>query len=240
MLYVGAPDAGLAGKVYRYQFMPDGPPQMVGAAIEGLQAGEGFGSSITTDVEELLVGAPFAASAAGPEAGRIYFVPPAATVPASFFEGLEAGDRLGYTAAVIFVLDLQGPLFYVGAPAGEKVLLLQGPAFDLIDTVAEGGAGFGLAVAASPLKGWAAVGGPFFSQERGAVLIFNMSGSLVDFMRGLPGDRMGRFVSVPGDITGDGNNDLVVGVPGAEVAFEPGFNSSFWAVLPGPTWPAPN
>ncbi|MFW6067541.1 MAG: thrombospondin type 3 repeat-containing protein [Myxococcota bacterium] len=240
ILFVGAPGEGGGGTVHRYELTADGVEEIL-PPLEGFLDGEEFGSTITVAPEGVLVGAP----AASEGRGRIYFISLAQPGgPAGGTTHVEGGhrDRLGHSAAVITRLFDNPSRFFAGAPGRGAVLLLDGPDLELVDVVLTEFPTSGLAMASdpSPIGGWVAVQSFDTALETagGWVNILNNRGEVVDFTAGLFRDRLGHFLSAPGDLTGDGHRDLVLGMPGvvSELAVPTGSVTvtGWWALLPGP------
>jgi hypothetical protein len=253
VLFIGAPGEGDGGRVHRFEMTAEGPIE-IGPPIEGLAVSEEFGTSITRVPGGLLVGAPRASAFLG----RVYFIPLPSPggVPGAptFVEGMatheeEGPFQLGLTSAVILGFLDSPDRFFVGAPAGGgRVYILEGPDLQLVDIVlgpfldllppvGEIHSRTGLAMASNPstLGGWVAVSrGAGTFEARGEVLILDHAGRVADWTRGLPGDRLGHFMSAPGDLTGDGRVDLVLGMPGVSAPVNGFVAQGWWALLPGP------
>jgi hypothetical protein len=259
VLYVGAPGAlGGRGRVHRFLMTPNDPPgdspapQEILPAFDGFDEGEGFGASLTAVSEVgLLVGAPYFGSEQQGRIVRIPFEPD--LVPDSFI-GLQPGGLLGATSVVWLLF--QNELIFVGAPGdGEgdvgELVFLSGPELEF-EGVLQSGRRLGTSLASSPNMLWFAAGEPRDPLETEEPVFPDLGGGVawiygigvggaiefLDIVYGYRGDWLGQFTSVPGDLTGDGFDDLVVTMPTVTI-FPNGFaeNAGVWAVLPGPTKP---
>jgi hypothetical protein len=235
-LFVGAPGAGEGGQVLELDL--SGDPVLV-ATHEGALPGERFGASLTAvGTNGLIVGAPGADGPAGEDAGRIYYIGTDGAGILGHFDGLSAGGELGSSEAVWFFLE-ENPFdrVFVGAPGGVpgEIVLLEGPSLELVDVILIGDVGHTL-VSSNML--WAAAGNPSSFDNRGVVHVLGLDAptghaGAVDAILGLAGDRLGEFLSMPGDLDGDGFDDLVVGMTGNTEIFDPFRGAAFF--LPGPS-----
>ncbi len=192
-LLIGDPfylGAFLGGKAWLFRGGPSGLATSPGWAMEGEDAGDGFGRSVgSADVDgdgftDLLVGAS-GSNAAFRDAGRVYLFPASAAGPANApawtFDGSNALAKLGWSIAAAG--DVNGDGFgdvVVGAPDGTKTRAYEGRAYLFL------GGGSGLA----SLPAW-------------------------DVASGVARSDLGLSVASAGDVDGDGFSDLLIGDPDA-------------------------
>ncbi|MEM2869077.1 MAG: PKD domain-containing protein [Thermoplasmata archaeon] len=160
----------------------------------GARAGDNFGAALAAaDVngdgaEDICVGAP-GSDLSGNDAGAVYiFYGPVSASPSALSAGL---------ADVVLTGTISGALFGSSISGGGDI---NG---DSVDDIV--------------------IGAPGHMGERGAAFVF-FGGSLsncsaefanVTILGSQPGEGVGKSVSIPGDLNGDGLDDFALGVPGA-------------------------
>ncbi|HEX5010740.1 MAG TPA: integrin alpha [Planctomycetota bacterium] len=237
---VGAPHASFAGTDSGRVVVLSGADATPLFGVNGLSAGENFGSSVAgvgdvdhDGIPDLLVGAPNASFAAS-AAGRCYLLSGAGGAVILARDGDNAGAHLGQSVAGPGDCNGDGtPDVLVGAPgsnafgvgAGRALLLsgALGPALVVVGGAAPGDqCGFAVA-AAGDLDGDGArdllVGSPNASprglSHAGSVrAVSSAHGTLLHKVDGTVADgQLGASVGGLGDLDADGVDDLVAGAP---------------------------
>jgi len=214
--------------------------------VDGELPGDGFGSAValTGDVDgdtvaDLVVGAPFADPAAGPDAGRVYVLSGADGSVVRTLDGQATDDRFGTAVCAAHDVDGDGVRDVVagapghdtaGANAGRVTVHsgADGTLVHLLDGAAPGD-GFGAAVRAlrdldGDQRAELAVGAPLADgaagTDAGSVAVFHGADASLRFrLEGTASSAwFGSAIASAGDVDGDAVPDLAAGAPRFEGA----------------------
>lgn len=240
----GFPDLAFTGPFTSLPGRPDlGSVTLINSAngsvvreFYGLEAGEGFGSSLLwiADRDALLVGSPGIGEAALTRGGKVTLLNELGEV-LRVFESPVKGDSFGSALAELPDTDGDGLTdFLVGAPgslddptARGRVAIFSTLAGNLIEINSEEpGTAFGHTVAAAGVLADGMprflIGAPLASpnglREAGSVFLYAADGRLLHRFDGqAAGDHFGLAIDGGQDANGDGRPDVLIGAPGATV-----------------------